>query len=189
MSIEIRTEDHGSLAQYATIPILFEVSEVIDLARLAPSGSPLSVQPVSPWVKDYDALPNNHPVDWSRRFDTAAWTVLAAYRANQRLGGAIVVTNRFEAASLGARSDGSLLWDLRVAPSHRRHGVGHALLIAAEAVARAAGSKHLDIETQDSNVPACRLYAAAGFRLIAVTPAAYRGTNNEASLIWTKPLL
>jgi GNAT superfamily N-acetyltransferase len=62
------------------------------------------------------------------------------------------------------------------------------LIEAAEAAARNAGCRSLEIETQDINVPACRLYARCGYVLSAVTTDAYPEAPNEARLLWRKPI-
>jgi hypothetical protein len=50
-------------------------------------------------------------------------------------------------------------------------------------------ARTLDIETQDTNVPACRLYAASGYALVEVIPRAYGDATNEARLLWSKSLV
>ena len=50
------------------------------------------------------------------------------------------------------------------------------------------GARRLRVETQDVNVPACRLYHAQGFRLERATPGAYAELPNEVQLLWHKPL-
>jgi hypothetical protein len=32
-----------------------------------------------PFVKDYDAIPGNHPAEWEKRFDLTKWGLLLAY--------------------------------------------------------------------------------------------------------------
>ena len=59
-----------------------------------------------------------------------------------------------------------------VAPDAGRQGVGTALVRHAEAWGVARGCTELKIETQDINVPACRLYAARGCRLAWKAPSA-----------------
>jgi len=54
--------------------------------------------------------------------------------------------------------------------------------------ARERGARRLRVETQDVNVPACRLYHAQGFRLERATPGAYAELPNEVQLLWHKPL-
>jgi len=54
--------------------------------------------------------------------------------------------------------------DLVVAASHRRRGVGRALLEAVEAGAREAGACGVTLEVREDNPPARALYADFGFR-------------------------
>ena len=58
-----------------------------------------------------------------------------------------------------------ILNDLFVAPSHRRAGVGRALLTAAEDFARATVAKGLVLATQKTNTTAKALYKACGWKL------------------------
>jgi ribosomal protein S18 acetylase RimI-like enzyme len=53
--------------------------------------------------------------------------------------------------------------DLAVLPSHRRRGVGHALLSAVEAEARARGCCKLTLEVREDNPVAAGLYQGLSF--------------------------
>ena len=85
---------------------------------------------------------------------------------------------------LEGRDDLAVLWDLRVAPASRRRGWGRRLVEDARAFARSRSATALRVETQDVNVPACRFYAALGFRLEAVRPHAYEepGLRDEVMI-------
>lgn len=74
------------------------------------------------------------------------------------------------------------LHDVAVLPTHRGRGVGHALLAAVEAKARALGCCKLTLEVLDQNHRALRTYTAAGFTRYALQPGA-----GEAIFL-TKPL-
>lgn len=90
----------------------------------------------------------------------------------------ITLLERDPAALLVAVSDdelvGSLIagWDgwrshlyrLAVRPEHRRHGVGRALLVAAEARLAALGARRFDAMVLDANELGQRLWLAAGYR-------------------------
>ena len=56
--------------------------------------------------------------------------------------------------------------DLFVLPTHRRLGVGRALLASVRAAALASGALRLVMQTEDDNDPALRLYADSGYALI-----------------------
>jgi hypothetical protein len=62
------------------------------------------------------------------------------------------------------------------------------LLGAAEAAVRTAGHRALDVETQDINVPACRLYSECGYALVEGIPHGYPDAPHEAKLLWSKQL-
>ena len=140
-------------------------------------------------MKDYDALPGNHPLDWRTRFDVRGWGVLVARRDEERVGGAVIVARSADVALLQRRADVALLWDIRVAPAVRNRGIGAALLSAAEAWARTRGARALEVETQNTNVPACRFYARHGFVLRTVRRGAYPELPDEVQLLWCKVLI
>jgi GNAT superfamily N-acetyltransferase len=56
--------------------------------------------------------------------------------------------------------------DLFVLPTHRRLGVGRALLASVRAAAIASSALRLVVQTEDDNDPALRLYADSGYALI-----------------------
>ena len=56
-----------------------------------------------------------------------------------------------------------VLYDLYVTPAARRSGTGRALLLAAEARARAEGRVRMDLTTAHSNHTAQRLYESLGW--------------------------
>ena len=57
-----------------------------------------------------------------------------------------------------------ILSDLYVVPEVRQHGVGRALMRAAEAHGRAAGAVRLNLETAHANTTAQALYESLGWR-------------------------
>jgi GNAT superfamily N-acetyltransferase len=56
--------------------------------------------------------------------------------------------------------------DLFVLPTHRRLGVGRALLASVRTAAIASGALRLVVQTEDDNDPALHLYADSGYTLI-----------------------
>ncbi len=60
--------------------------------------------------------------------------------------------------------DVATLYQMWVAPSHRRQGTGQALLDAAIAWARAKAARYLDLGVTYGDSSAMRLYARAGFQ-------------------------
>jgi ribosomal protein S18 acetylase RimI-like enzyme len=56
--------------------------------------------------------------------------------------------------------------DLFVLPTHRRLGIGRALLASVRAAAIASGALRLVVQTEDDNDAALRLYSDSGYTLI-----------------------
>lgn len=192
MPIEIAVEGADALSQYASIPIAYRIDDVLD------PDSPLDAESLLPFrsrtldapiFKDYDAQPGNHPLEWSRRFDVRGWGFLAARSDELRVGGAVIVVRSPDIELLEGRDELALLWDIRVMPTVRHRGVGSALLAASESWARARGARVLMVETQNTNVPACRFYAKHGFVLGAVHRGAYPELLNEVQLLWYKDIV
>jgi ribosomal protein S18 acetylase RimI-like enzyme len=187
MHAEIRREDSRLLSAYASIPIGFDIREVVDVANARVGGATVPTWALEDVrTKDYDAILGNDPLSWAARFNVDSWIVLAAYDGTARVGGAIVIADPLELAKLGESVNVAVLWDLRVAPAQRRCGIGRALVGAAEVHAHGAGCRRIDAETQDTNVPACRLYARCGFVLESVVRHAYPDVPTEAKMVWTK---
>lgn len=191
MPIEIADEPMAALDAYACIPISYKVHEMLDLAPCDHGLGGLLLLPrrlENPYLKDYDALAGEGPTSWAQRFDVSNWGCLVARLAGRLVGGAVVAFNTPGVWMLEGRIDLAVLWDLRVEPENRGHGVGTALFRAAEAWAVARGCRRLKVETQNVNVPACRFYARQGCLLGAINRHAYPDLPGEVQLLWHKDL-
>jgi GNAT superfamily N-acetyltransferase len=163
--VDVRTERFDSLSEYAKIPIAFAVQRVFEIED-GPAGLVLTERVLdAPYVKDYDSYET--PMQWVKRFDLSTWGLLGAYVGDQRVGGAIVALDTLGLHLLDGRTDLALLWDIRVRPEYRKHGVGSALF-------------------QAVNVPACKFYQRHGCHLTAVNRHAYLALANEIQLLWSK---
>lgn len=179
MNIEIVETALESDDEYARIPIAFEVTAVFDV-----HGESLSERAVeAPYVKNYDG-----PAQWRATFDVSKWGCLAAYADGHRAGGAVIAVDTPGVSMLRGRRDLAVLWDLRIAPEMRGQGLGTALFRAAGEWAIARGYLDLEVETQNTNVPACRFYARQGCVLRGVHPNAYPEHLDEVQLLWFKDL-
>lgn len=191
MTIEISEEPEAGAAEYARVPIAFEVTRVLALTvrEGGLGGFALEERAVdAPYVKDYDAIDGEGPASWAARFDVSRWGWLAARIGGRRVGGAVIAWSTPDVHMLEDRADLAVLWDIRVAPEARGHGVGAALFRAAEAWAAARGCRQLKIETQNVNVPACRFYARQGCALGAIHRFAYPALPDEVQLLWYKDI-
>lgn len=190
MSVVVTEGPADQLAEYARIPIAFEVHSVLEVeVRGGGLGGFVLVERAvdTPWVKDYDEGADR-PARWARRFDVSRWRAFAAHVDERRVGGAVVAWSTQGVHMLEERSDLAVLWDIRVLPSARGQGVGAALFRAAEAWARARGCRQLKIETQNINVPACRFYAHMGCELGSIHRFAYPELPDEVQLLWYRDL-
>lgn len=190
VNIRIASEGSSSIDAYASVSIAFEVTSVFDSAHLATGDARRLVKRLveHPYIKDYDKISGDSPLDWPGRFDVSQWQFLAAYAGEQRAGGAVVIMNAPDVGMLEGRDDLALLWDLRVAPPFRSGGVGSALMHAAEALAASRGARVIKVETQSINVRACRFYASHGFDLRQANAEVYEALPHEVQLLWYKPL-
>lgn len=69
------------------------------------------------------------------------------------------------------------VWELHVAETHRRQGIGRCLVAELASRARAAGLRTLLCETQNTNVPAIHFYRRVGFELDGIDLSYYTNTD------------
>jgi GNAT superfamily N-acetyltransferase len=184
--IDIVEEAVADLAAYGSVPIAFEVRSTFDVEVVdgGLGGIVLSERAVeAPYVKDYDAYEGG-PVRWRERWDISNWGVISAFLEGRRVGGVVVAFDTPGVYKLEERKDIAAVWDLRVHPAHRHKGIGSRLFGEAISWAKDKKCHLLKVETQNINVPACRLYAKQGCTLGAVNRYAYREFPDEVELIW-----
>jgi len=188
MTAAIVEEGPDSLAKVRSVPIRFRVQSVFRVAWLEGGlgGLTLTEESVSPYEHDYDE--HESPESWAQ-WDLTTWGFFAAYEGKTRVGSAIVARGAPGLDMLEHRADLAVLWDLRVSPDHRGRGIGRALLHAAERWSDRRGARTFKVETQNMNVPACRVYARMGFRLEAIRPGVYERFPEQVQLLWYKRVL
>lgn len=170
----------------AGIPSSFEALSVFDVLQTT-TGFGLVERTISaPYRKNYDQFED--PLAWPRNFETERWVLISAFVGHERVGGLVtaVATPGFD--MLEGRTDLAVVWDLRVAPVHRRRSVATSLLCRAQDWARRMGYRELQVETQNTNPPACKFYMHNGFVLAEVRPGAYAELPEDVQLIWRKKL-
>ena len=189
--VTVAEEPLTGLGLHGEVPIAFLVERVLDVRLIEDGlgGLVMTEKAVEvPCLKDYDALKGGGPTKWASRFDVTNWGLIAAHRAGQRVGGAVVAYNTAGVDMLESRRDLAVLWDIRVRPEARRSGTGSLLFGAVEAWARDRRCRTLKAETQNTNVPACRFYRRMGCTLGAINRFAYADLPDEVQLIWTKEI-
>lgn len=191
MQIEIVEESAAALADYALVPIEFEVHQVLDMGPSSTATGDFFLRArdlATPIHKDYDSVPHNRPTDWPARFDISNWGFLSAWDSGRRVGGAAVAFGSPSIDMLEGCSNLPVLWDIRVTPAMRGQGIGSALLGAVEEWIRQRGGRWLKVETQNINVPAFRFYDRHGFVLKAINRSAYPEFPEEIQLLWYKAI-
>lgn len=192
MECTIERVDAEALPLYATIPISFTVSSAFRVEAVdgGLGGFALIEEPVTePYVKwtHHDQGDDPDPLLWPREFDVSHWGFFLALEAGRPAGGSVVAVDTPAVHMLENRPDLAVLWDIRVRPDLRRHGLGTRLFQAAAEFSRQSGCTQLKIEAQNVNVPACRFYASQGCELGAVHRyfyAAVPAVAHETALFW-----
>ena len=190
MTFEVTQEPMTVVPEYARVPIVFTVDRVLDVTDRGdrPGGFALSERRLEvPYEKDYDAIPGEGPLQWARRFDLSKWAFFTARSAARIVGGATVAFDTPGLTMLEGRQL-AVLWDIRVSPETRRQRVGAGLFARVEAFAQLHGCRQLTIETQNTNVGACRFYERQGCQLRTIHPGAYPELPEEIRLLWYKDL-
>jgi ribosomal protein S18 acetylase RimI-like enzyme len=193
VAFQIREEEIATLAKQAEVPMVFTYSTILEPTVVASGlGGFLFAEKalVSPRSKDYDAIENDKPSDWLKRFDVTNWGFIVARSEDDghRIGGAVIAFDSPDAEMLEKRKDLAVLWDLRVHPDFRGERVGAALFAAVETWARDRRCVQLTIETQNNNVAACKFYAKQGCTLGAINRYAYPDLPYEIQMLWYKAL-
>lgn len=189
--MRIAEEPIERLALHGKVPIAFLVERVLDVTLVEEGlgGVVMCERALEvPWLKDYDAIKGEGPTRWARHFDVTNWGLISAHEAGRRVGGAVVAFNTTGIGMLEGRVDLAVLWDIRVRPEARWSGTGSLLFRAVEAWARDRRCRTLKVETQNTNVPACRFYRRMGCTLGSVDRFAYADLPEEVQLIWFKEL-
>jgi ribosomal protein S18 acetylase RimI-like enzyme len=167
------------LETYRGVSSEFEVTSRVNIKALE-SGSIVPVPIKPPYTKSLD---DEDPRDWPHLYDLDLWALFIA-SDDGAPAGACAVARGVSSLYFDSRPDEALLWDIRVSPEHRQRGAGRALLEAAASWARADGCTALLIETQDTNVAACRLYVSAGCKIQEVRHGAYKEYPQEVLIVW-----
>lgn len=181
----------AGIGRYASIPIAFEGKSIL---RIAPLGSGLEglhmveEQVDPPFQKDYDRMGGDTgPASWVEEIGPDRLSLYLAEEAGRPAGGIALMLDTTGFFIHEGRRELALLWDIRVLPELRSRGIGRQLFQFAASMARDHGCRQLKIETQNTNVAACRFYAAMGCTLGAIHRFAYAGVPQaaqEAMLLW-----
>ncbi|MCP4679155.1 MAG: GNAT family N-acetyltransferase [Deltaproteobacteria bacterium] len=188
--IEILTADVAiNLEEYSKIPCRFEVTRILVpiLQKGGLRGILFKEEEVHPmYVKDYDST--NSPTRWATKWDLSNWSLITAVSRGQPIGGCVIAYDSDDVHMLEGRKDMSVLWDIRIAPEFRRQGIGKMLFTHAVEWSKRQKCRSMKIETQNTNINACRFYARQGCVLRIINRFAYDDSPNEVQLIWHKEI-
>ena len=181
----IEYTDYGSIPNHFRVESLYIVQPVDDgLGGLALIETPVA----ETFIRDYNADGHDHPTAWAQEYDLRSWGIFLTRDGDQPVGGAAVALNSpvFPAQEM-QRADLAVLWDIRVHPEWRGRGIGTALFQHAADWTREQGYGQLGIETDSSNLPACKFYQHLGCELGAILRYGYSGVPEVAAyamLLW-----
>jgi ribosomal protein S18 acetylase RimI-like enzyme len=133
-----------------------------------------SIVPLSPYAKRYPI----EKADYSTYINNPEQTIFLAFVDGQFAGQITLQKDWNQYATIE---------DITVDVQYRRMGVGRELV--ARAVRWAKDNKLIGVrlETQDTNVAACRFYERLGFKLCGFDPYLYKGiegVEDEVALYW-----
>ncbi|WP_226671981.1 GNAT family N-acetyltransferase [Rossellomorea aquimaris] len=182
--MHIQQIDHSKLSQYATISIAYEVMTKLHISPIhnGLGGLQLVEKPCTPYVKDYDLLPDCPPLCWTGQFDLDEWGLFVALENGIYVAGAAVAPEM-----TGFKRGAANLWDLRVQPDARGKGIGGKLLETVILWSKEREYNSLMVETQNVNVPACTFYSSKGFVLETIDQHGYDdpSVQDEVKLLWS----
>ena len=173
MEITIREIDNDNQWDFGLCDSSFTVDSKLVLNAEAGEIAYL-VQAVSPYMKNY----RGHPTDFAEYADDPEKTIFFAY-VDDQLAGQVRITKYW--------NQYALLDDFAVDIKYRRQGVGRALMERAIVWARDHKFPGLTLETQNTNVPACKLYESCGFELRGFDTHLYKAldpSTDEIALFW-----
>jgi GNAT superfamily N-acetyltransferase len=187
MEVTIREESIEKLDGYTKVPMQFtaEFQYRVETVNNGLGGLLLIQESVTPPREiDVTADQNQELERCRKRWDTSLWGVLSAFAGEERVGGVVIAYKTEDVYNLEGRKDVAALYDFRVTPEYRRQGIGKQLFQAAIAWAHTRGCRIFRLETQNRNVPLCRLAAGQGCRLGTINQFAYPDTPGLVMLVW-----
>lgn len=184
--IELIRVSEKYITEYSLIKSAFNVESIfeIEFRNGGLDGILLNEQKLSKsYLKDYDAY--EPPLNWVKKFDLKSWGIfIARNEMGNNVGGVMIACRSNDVILTENRNDIAVIWDIRVNAEYKREGVGKKLFKKAVEFAGSRKCKLLKIETQNSNVPACRFYAEMGCYLGGIRKNFYKEFPEEYQMFW-----
>lgn len=172
--------------KYSHIPISFEVNSYLEIEFKNNGLSGIFIKEkklTQPYIKDYDKI--EKPGDWLNNFDVTDWGIFIARNTEgEDTGGIVIALKTKNVHILEGRDDLAVIWDIRVDALCRNKGIGKALFNHAVKFAGENKCKMLKVETQNTNVPACKFYAGQGCYLGGIHKNVYVKFPDEHQMLW-----
>ena len=189
MQIDIKRETPDDLEAWGTVPITYTTDSRfrVEWINNGLGGIKLIEEPVDPPIhRDFDGERGKGPERWRDMFDDIShWGIFTAFVDGQRAGGIVIAHNTPGLGLLEGRTDLASLLNMRVASKYRRQKVGAALVQHAVAWTREnTECERLKIQTQNTNVRACRFYASQGAKLGGIQYLPESPDGFEMDLFW-----
>ena len=185
--VTFKEMDKTCFAMYDQVTQNVEIKSEYQIKRVdnGLGGLLLEEVPVTPHVKDLSVY--ERATEYEQNFDVSNWHFYMAFDGQTPVGAATIAGTNPNIHMLNGRTDACVLWDIRVADSHKHQGIGQKLFDMAKAGAQADGYKQMIIECQNNNVTACHFYKKQGALLGKVDTYAYYNepdVRNEVQFIW-----
>jgi ribosomal protein S18 acetylase RimI-like enzyme len=172
------------LDDYDKIPMKLTVTTILKVIKLGQGLDGIQYRfeemDVKPYIKDFTE--GESVKRWLEHFKIATWAFFMANDGENPIGGAAVVANAPEICMLDGRNDLTVLWDIRVSENYKHQGIGEHLFKMAYNWSKDNGYKKMKIESQNTNIPACRFYQKQGAELVVIDENRY-GTD-EVMFLW-----
>ena len=192
MDISIQPVSKALLEEYSRIPSGVEVNSVLDIELLQDGLGGIVFREReldNPLMKYFEEEPDEIII-WPETFDTSNWAIITAEEDGKLIGGLAVACRNPEIVNnriLMGIDDLAVVWDIRVHPDYRRQGIGTKMFRKAIDWSRNKGYKQMSVETENTNLPACRFYIKQGCRLGGINRFAYYhypAYSQEIQLEW-----
>jgi len=128
LEIKMLPVNEETLAIYCRVPAWFEVRSKLEVEVLSDGlgGMAFKEKKVArPYTKYYGET--EEPLKWLKDFDTRNWVIFFVQEGETHVGGLTVAVKTPELRILGGRSDLACVWDIRLHPEYRHHGIGSRL--------------------------------------------------------------
>lgn len=185
--ITYKEVDKSLLELYDTVAMNVDVRSEYRVKRInnGIGGLILEETPVDPYIKDLSIY--ERATEYENEFDITNWRFYMAFDSDIPVGAMTVVGKTEGLNMLYGREDACVLWDIRIADTYKRKGIGQKLMDLGVLNAKKDGYQQMIIECQNNNVQACKFYQKQGAVLSKIDMYAYYlepEIRNEIQFIW-----